>query len=53
MIALIEGVIANDGPEAVHGLFSRGGRAPYLIEVLNRDEEAEADLQRKKPRFHR
>ena len=53
MIALIEGVIANDGPEAVHGLFSRGGRAPYLVEVLNRDEEAEADLQRKKHSLRR
>ena len=40
MIRLIRDVIASDGPDAVHGLFCRGGHAPYLVEVLNRDEEA-------------
>ena len=40
MIRLIKDVIATDGPGAVHGLFCRGGHAPYLVEVLNRDEEA-------------
>ena len=39
MIRLIHDVIASDGPEAVHGLFCRGGHAPYLVEVLNKDEE--------------
>ena len=27
-------------PGAVHGLFCRGGHAPYLVEVLNKDEES-------------
>ncbi len=40
MIKLIHDVIATDGANAVHGLFCRGGHAPYLVEVLNRDEEA-------------
>ena len=39
MIRLILDVIASDGPDAVHGLFCRGGHAPYLVEVLNKDEE--------------
>ena len=39
MIRLIEGVIETEGPAAVHGLFCRGGHAPYYVEVLNRDEE--------------
>ena len=40
MISLIRDVIASDGPDAVHGLFCRGGHAPYLVEVLNKDEES-------------
>jgi len=40
MIRLVKDVIATEGPAAVHGLFCRGGHAPYLVEVLNRDEEA-------------
>ena len=40
MIRLIQDVVAADGPDAVHGLFCRGGHAPYLVEVLNHDEEA-------------
>ena len=40
MIRLVNDVIASDGPNAVHGLFCRGGHAPYLVEVLNRDEES-------------
>lgn len=39
MIRLVLDVIASDGPGAVHGLFCRGGHAPYLVEVLNKDEE--------------
>ena len=39
MVRLIESVIAAEGPAAVHGLFCRGGHAPYYVEVLNRDEE--------------
>ena len=39
MIRLVKDVIAADGVDAVHGLFCRGGHAPYLVEVLNRDEE--------------
>jgi len=39
MVKLIEGVIALEGPAAVHGLFCRGGHAPYYVEVLNKDEE--------------
>ena len=39
MVKLIESVIASDGPAAVHGLFCRGGHAPYYVEVLNKDEE--------------
>ncbi|MCQ2392542.1 MAG: aminotransferase class I/II-fold pyridoxal phosphate-dependent enzyme [Kiritimatiellae bacterium] len=42
MVQLVKGVIATDGVDAVHGLFCRGGHAPYLVEVLNRDEEARA-----------
>ncbi len=40
MITLVKNVIASEGPAAVHGLFCRGGHAPYFVEVLNRDEEA-------------
>lgn len=40
MIALVEDVIASSGPQSVHGLFCRGNHAPYLVEVLNRDEES-------------
>ena len=39
MVRLIEGVIAAEGVSAVHGLFCRGGHAPYYVEVLNADEE--------------
>ena len=39
MVKLIQDVIASDGPQAVHGLFCRGGHAPYYVEVLNRSEE--------------
>ena len=39
MVKLIEGVVKGEGPAAVHGLFCRGGHAPYYVEVLNRDEE--------------
>ena len=39
MVRLIEGVIESEGPAAVHGLFCRGGHAPYYVEVLNRGEE--------------
>jgi len=39
MVKLIEGVIASEGSAAVHGLFCRGGHAPYYVEVLNQDEE--------------
>ena len=39
MVDLIEGVIRTEGYAAVHGLFCRGGHAPYLVEVLNADEE--------------
>lgn len=39
MVKLIEAVIKNDGPSAVHGLFCRGGHSPYYVEVLNCDEE--------------
>ena len=39
MVKLVEGVIASEGAAAVHGLFCRGGHAPYYVEVLNRDEE--------------
>ncbi len=39
MIRLIQNVIATEGPDAVHGLFCRGGHAPYCVEVLNKDEE--------------
>ena len=42
MVKLIRDVIAADGPDAVHGLFRRGNHPPYMIEVLNRDEEARA-----------
>ena len=40
MIRLVRDVIAMDGADAVHGLFCRGGHAPYFVEVLNRDEES-------------
>ena len=40
MVALVKGVIGSEGVEAVHGLFCRGGHAPYFVEVLNRDEES-------------
>ena len=39
MIQLIKSVIATEGVAAVHGLFCRGGHAPWMVEVLNRDEE--------------
>ena len=39
MVRLIGSVIESEGPSAVHGLFCRGGHAPYYVEVLNRDEE--------------
>lgn len=42
MIRLIQDVIAAEGPGAVHGLFCRGDHAPYLVEVLNKDEEQHA-----------
>ena len=38
MVALVKGVIETEGVAAVHGLFCRGGHAPYYVEVLNRDE---------------
>lgn len=38
-VQLIKNVIATEGQEAVHGLFCRGGHAPYYVEVLNSDEE--------------
>ncbi|MBQ2630003.1 MAG: hypothetical protein IJG13_10030, partial [Kiritimatiellae bacterium] len=40
MVKLVKDVIAAEGVDAVHGLFCRGGHAPYFIEVLNRDEIA-------------
>ena len=39
MVKIIEGVIASEGPAAVHGLFCRGGHAPYYVEVLAPSEE--------------
>jgi len=39
MVKLIENVIESEGPNAVHGLFCRGGHAPFFVEVLNRNEE--------------
>ena len=39
MVKLVAGVVDAEGPSAVHGLFCRGGHAPYYVEVLNRDEE--------------
>ena len=39
MVKLVEGVVAAEGVSAVHGLFCRGGHAPYYVEVLNADEE--------------
>ncbi len=39
MVELVKGVIATEGVASVHGLFCRGGHAPYYVEVLNRDEE--------------
>ena len=44
MIRLIRDVIASDGPDAVHGLFCRGGHAPYFVEVLNKDEETRVQM---------
>ena len=44
MIRLIRDVIASDGPGAVHGLFCRGGHAPYFVEVLNKDEESRVQM---------
>ena len=38
MVKLVKDVIAAEGVGAVHGLFCRGGHAPYFIEVLNRDD---------------
>lgn len=40
MVRLVLEVIATEGVGAVHGLFCRGGHAPYFVEVLNRDEES-------------
>ena len=40
MVALVKRVIESEGVGAVHGLFCRGGHAPYYVEVLNRDEES-------------
>ena len=40
MVGLVKDVIASEGAGAVHGLFCRGGHAPYYVEVLNRDEES-------------
>ncbi|MCQ2389673.1 MAG: beta-eliminating lyase-related protein [Kiritimatiellae bacterium] len=40
MVKLVLDVIASEGVDAVHGLFCRGGHAPYFVEVLNKDEEA-------------
>jgi len=40
MVRLVKDVIATDGADAVHGLFCRGGHAPFFVEVLNRDEES-------------
>ena len=39
MVKLIKDVVKNDGVDAVHGLFCRGGHAPFFVEVLNHDEE--------------
>ena len=39
MADLILDVIASEGPDNVHGLFCRGGHAPFYVEVLNKDEE--------------
>ena len=39
MVELIRKVIAEEGVGSVHGLFCRGGHAPYYVEVLNKDEE--------------
>ena len=37
MVELIQGIIRHDGPDAVHGLFTRGRKR--FVEVLNKDEE--------------
>ena len=37
MIDLVLDVVATEGPDAVHGLFTRGKK--HFVEVLNRDEE--------------
>lgn len=39
MVELVKNVIATEGVAAVHGIFCRGGHAPYFVEVLNSDEE--------------
>ena len=39
MVSLVKEVVETEGVAAVHGLFCRGGHAPYYVEVLNRDEE--------------
>lgn len=39
MVELVKSVIVAEGVEAVHGIFCRGGHAPYFVEVLNSDEE--------------
>jgi len=39
MVRLVRDVIATEGADAVHGLFCRGGHAPYSVEVLDRAEE--------------
>ncbi|MBP5790828.1 MAG: aminotransferase class I/II-fold pyridoxal phosphate-dependent enzyme [Kiritimatiellae bacterium] len=38
-VQIVKNVIAAEGCDAVHGLFCRGGHAPYYVEVLNADEE--------------
>ena len=38
MIDLVLDVVATEGPDAVHGLFTRGKK--HFVEVLNRDEES-------------
>lgn len=40
MVRLVKEVIAANGVDAVHGLFCRGGHAPYFVEVLNYEEES-------------
>jgi len=45
MVRLVRSVIASEGVNAVHGLFCRGGHAPYFVEVLNKDEESRTRRQ--------